>query len=383
MSHLHLECYSGLTPPMLLSALLSLADSPAETLAHLNTLFPEGNKLIFTTESTALMTAGKVEAQCTYTSAALLPFLHQCRLSESVRNQALRILALLDTATAPTLATWEFYEAAPASGLQMIAILSLLENYGITSLSSTALYEGSGVSEYNGETVPIPNPAVLSLLQQCRLPMKVTAAHAECLSALALAILASYAPSFAPFDGQTIQKVGIGSDQLAGTPKILRILLLEPPLALPREQVWVLETNVDDCSGELLGYTIEKLLAAGAKDACCLPLLMKKHRPAYLLQVLCDEAHIATMEDIIFHETTSIGLRKYQEERVVLSRSFETIHYEGESVSLKVCEHKGRRFFYPEYSDLIRLCEKTGQPYRQVYQAVLTLASDRQGNTFD
>lgn len=84
------------------------------------------------------------------------------------------------------------------------------------------------------------------------------------------------------------------------------------------DTVLVLETNVDDCSGELLGYTIECLMNAGALDASCFPIYMKKHRPAYMLQVICKKEKQELLEDIIFRETTSIGIRRYEEERRIL-----------------------------------------------------------------
>ena len=139
--------------------------------------------------------------------------------------------------------------------------------------------------------------------------------------------------------------------------------------------VQVLETNVDDCSGEQLGYAIECLMKAGALDASCFPVYMKKHRPAYMLQVICKKEKQAELEDIIFRETTSIGLRRYEEERRILPRSFrEIILGDGHKVKIKECEHHGQHYFYPEYETVRQICPDTGRPYRSVYDEAAALA---------
>lgn len=112
--------------------------------------------------------------------------------------------------------------------------------------------------------------------------------------------------------------------------------------------VTVLETNVDDCSGEQLGYAMECLLREGALDTSCIPVYMKKNRPAYMLQVICRPKDEEKMETVIFRETTSIGLRKYREERSILPREIITVTLpDGQEVRVKKCSHHGQEFFIP------------------------------------
>ena len=160
---------------------------------------------------------------------------------------------------------------------------------------------------------------------------------------------------------------------------MLRALLLEGEEKTPEktESVWVLETNVDDASGEELGYCMETLLKAGARDACCIPLWMKKHRPAYLLQVICDEAHREALENIIFRETTSIGFRRYRQERRVLERQVQTLDSSLGRVRIKCCRHLDQIFAYPEYEDVAGIAEKTGMPFREVMDRVRREAAEK------
>ena len=130
----------------------------------------------------------------------------------------------------------------------------------------------------------------------------------------------------------------------------------------------MLETNIDDCSGEQLAYAIERLMKAGARDASCFPIFMKKNRPAWMLQVLCREDKVSQMEDVIFKETTSIGMRKYKEKREILPRSIEHIQTELGEADIKICTHKGQRFYYPEYASIHQICEATGKSYREIYE---------------
>lgn len=143
---------------------------------------------------------------------------------------------------------------------------------------------------------------------------------------------------------------------------------------LARDRAGV-ETNVDDCSGEQLGYAIECLMKAGALDASCFPIFMKKGRPAYMLQVICKKERQKDLEDIIFRETTSIGLRRYEENRRILPRSFTEVQLkDGHKVKIKVCSHHGQKFYYPEYDTVKQVCLDTGRPYRNVYDEAAALA---------
>ena len=145
---------------------------------------------------------------------------------------------------------------------------------------------------------------------------------------------------------------------------ILRCFLIEPK---QQNTIWCLETNVDDTTGENMGFVLEKLFDAGAKDAFFTPVYMKKNRPAYQLNVLCSEKDIPKLEQIIFCQTTTIGIRRQRMQRSVLPRELRTIQTVYGEVHIKVCRINDETKIYPEYDSVIKLCAKENCSYLEMY----------------
>ena len=133
------------------------------------------------------------------------------------------------------------------------------------------------------------------------------------------------------------------------------------------DQVCKLETNIDDSTGEVLGHVMELLMSHGAKDVHYIPVMMKKNRPAYLLNVLCEEKR-KELETIIFKETSTIGIRRTYMERTVLTRTFETISTPFGDAVFKVVDIDGEKRAYPEYESAKLLSEKHNLSIIDVYQ---------------
>lgn len=135
----------------------------------------------------------------------------------------------------------------------------------------------------------------------------------------------------------------------------------------PGTFIYRLETNIDDCSGEALGYTMDRLMEAGARDVHFVPVYMKKNRPAYELVVICDEDRIDTLQQIIFEETTTIGIRRVQMERTMLKRRSDTVMLEIGELKVKRCMlPNGEERIYPEFDSVRELAEKNGMSFQQV-----------------
>ena len=140
----------------------------------------------------------------------------------------------------------------------------------------------------------------------------------------------------------------------------------------------LLETNLDDCTGEALGYTMNLLLKAGANDVWYTPIYMKKNRPAYMLSVLCRESNREVMEDIIFTHTTSIGIRRFPAERTALDRRKIQVETAYGTADVKVCSYKGKNYCYPEYDSVSALCDKQEKAdFNTVYQAAAKAAKEQ------
>ena len=139
-------------------------------------------------------------------------------------------------------------------------------------------------------------------------------------------------------------------------------MMLETEENDEKDTIWKLECNIDDCTGEALGYCMGKLLRSGARDVHYIPVYMKKNRPAYQLDVICDDTTRETLENIIFAETTTIGIRRCRMERTVMKREFATIATEYGHVTVKICRHGEIEKIYPEYESAAVIAEKSGMP---------------------
>lgn len=165
--------------------------------------------------------------------------------------------------------------------------------------------------------------------------------------------------------------VGIGSGKKNFShANILRAYLLEE-IEEKEETIVLLETNLDDATGEVLGYTLEKLMEGGARDAFFTPIYMKKNRPAYKLSVLCADEKINEMEHIIFTTTTSIGIRRMKMERTVLKRRSLTLNTDYGQIQVKGTVHDGVESFTPEYESLKSILEKSDVTYKELHETVM------------
>jgi len=139
--------------------------------------------------------------------------------------------------------------------------------------------------------------------------------------------------------------------------------------ALQTDCICQLQSDIDDCSGELLGYTLERLLAAGALDAHYQPVFMKKSRPAWELTVICREEDRAKLEALIFTETTTIGIRRARMERTVLPRRRDVVHTAYGDVAVKRCLLDSGERCYVEYDSAAKLAQEQGVPLQDIYLA--------------
>jgi len=136
------------------------------------------------------------------------------------------------------------------------------------------------------------------------------------------------------------------------------------------DEINVLETNLDDCTGEMLGYVLDRLFEIGAKDVFYTPIFMKKNRPAYRLTVLCSDDTVDEIEDIIFEETTSIGIRKRKEQRTILKRELKEIETPLGQLKVKVVKCKYGEKIYPEFESARELAKGNNVPLKDVYKEV-------------
>lgn len=263
------------------------------------------------------------------------------------------------------LALLEGKESLKREGEELSALIQcvcLLAEMGQEEVRVSPLGEGSADREGN----LFPGEEILELLADSELSLRILEGSGERLTLCGVSFLRAFARPWESREAWRIEDWAQGEDR--GISLRTMLLTRQEPREETGDLVQVLETNVDDCSGEQLGRAIERLMEAGALDASCFPIFMKKNRPAYMLQVICKREKREELEDLIFQETTSIGLRRYEERRRILDRNIEEIFLEGgRRVKIKVCLHHGQRFFYPEYETIRDVCRETGRSYREVY----------------
>ena len=245
-----------------------------------------------------------------------------------------------------------------------------LDLLGVDRIEASPVPTGTGWVKAAHGKMSLPAPATAELLKG--IPIASTTIDKELTTPTGAAILATLAEAFGPMPSMTIEAIGLGAGtrELADQANILRLFVGKADIPPASDRVWVLETNLDDLPGEIVGYATTQLMAAGALDAFVTPIQMKKNRPGVMITVLCSEAAIGLMEEVLFRETTTLGIRRYPVSRHKLKREAAEVETAFGAVKGKLGWLEGRPpTFSPEYEDCARVAQESGAPLREVYAA--------------
>lgn len=301
--------------------------------------------------------------------------LSSCVMTERARALALKIFEVLARAEAKahgvSLEEVHFHElGAIDSIVDIVAAAVCLDNLDITKVIVLRLCEGTGSVRCKHGILPVPVPAVANIIEAYGLPVQFSDTKGELITPTGAAIVAAMEPSYSLPERFTIQKIGMGAGKRAyERPSILRAMLIKEKTE-EKDTIYKLESNIDDCSGEALGYVMEELLKAGARDVHYIPVYMKKNRPAWMLNVICSKEDIEKLESVIFKETTTIGIRRVEMERTVLKREIKKVQTVYGEALVKVCMTEGQTRYYPEYESVVKICREKGLPYPEVYEKI-------------
>ncbi len=267
-----------------------------------------------------------------------------------------------------------FHEVGAVDSIvDIVSAAVCLDNLDITDVIVEELYEGRGTIRCQHGILPIPVPAVVNIVQKHHLNLRITDVEGELVTPTGAAIAAAIRTKERLPEHFSIDRVGMGAGKRSyACAGILRAMLIcgEEQGTYLHDVVCRMETNIDDCSGEMLGFLMERLMEAGAKDVSYTPIYMKKNRPAYQVTVICRDEDADRMEDIIFEETTTIGIRKIKMERSILKRDIRTISTEFGEMKVKVCELPSGERIYPEYEEAVKICRKYGISYYEVCRRI-------------
>lgn len=384
---LYLECASGISGDMTVSALLDLGVSREKLENELKKLPLHGYRIVIgrTQKNGIDACAFFVELDGNFLQPMrdyrqIRELLLDSDLEERVKNLSLKIFTVLAEAEAKVHGTdmehVHFHEVGAVDSIvDIVAAAICFTELGIEQVAVGTLTEGKGTTWCQHGRIPVPVPATAELIKEYGLPLKIIDVEGEMITPTGAAIAAALRNCEIPKQF-LVEKIGIGSGEKDFPhANILRAMILQEQGEEQSDEnlydtAVVMETNVDDCSGELLGYLQELLLENGALDAVYRPILMKKSRPAYQLQVICHRNAREKLENIIFRETTTIGIRTYPVQRTILERRIENIDTPYGTIRTKVCRFKGENMFYPEYEDVKKCCRKTGKAFNEIMKSV-------------
>lgn len=383
---LYLECKSGISGDMAVAALLDLGAEEEKLLNALKSLGLEGVEYKISRVNKNGLSACDFDV--------ILPHHHhhehhhehrnlydvysvidKGNLAEHARDIAKNIFKIVAEAEAKVhgepLDKVHFHEVGALDSIaDIVAVAVCIDDLGIENVAISELYEGSGLVKCQHGMLLVPVPATLEIARAHAVPLKITQTQGEMITPTGIAIVAALLkdcgcelpPKF------TVKKTGYGAGKKNfDHPNILRAMLLEADKSAYKNNILLLEANIDDATGEQLGLAMEKLLENGAKDVHYIPAFAKKNRPSWLLRVIADETDVVTLEGIIFSTTTTIGIRKFPFERVCLCREMVDVALPYGIVKVKKCQYGENVFYYPEYESVKELSEKTGINFIDIF----------------
>ncbi len=255
-----------------------------------------------------------------------------------------------------------------------------LDLLGVEKFTSSPVPTGTGTVKGAHGVMPVPTPGTLELLKG--VPLAPSDVKFELTTPTGAAILTTVVGDYTAAPAMTVDRIGngAGTKDFLDRPNILRLWVGTANPATSRESetassdltdtVTVLETSLDDCTGEVIGYAIDRLFAAGALDAFAVPIQMKKNRPAVLLTVICEAEKVPALEAILFRETGTFGIRRTTAVRSKLHREAITVATPWGEVKAKRGWRDGFEIVTPEYDDCARVAREQEVPLRVVYEAV-------------
>lgn len=323
-------------------------------------------------------------------------------MNENAKKIALRIFEILAEAESKAhnvpVDQVHFHEVGAVDSIvDIVSVAVCLDDLDVTEVIVPVLCEGRGTVRCQHGILPIPVPAVANIVSANHLYLKMTEVEGELVTPTGAAIVAAVKTKDKLPETFEIRKIGIGAGKRQyECPGILRAMIISQsaetdeakaqseefknpeignnPKAENQETkdtIIKMETNIDDCSGEVLGFVMERLMKAGARDVHYVPVFMKKNRPAWVLNVICKEEDMETLQNIIFEETTTIGIRYSRMERTILPRETRTLPTPWGEVLAKVCTLNGKEQLYPEYESVAQLSREKEIPFAEIYRYIV------------
>jgi hypothetical protein len=302
-------------------------------------------------------------------------------LPERVRDRAQRTFAMLADVEGKMHRTptddVEFHEVGSVDAIvDIVGTCAALESLDVERIVCSSITVGEGTVLAAHGQLPNPAPAVTELLARRNAPSRGIDDRKELATPTGVALMCALADEFGPMPAFNVSSVGYGagSADIAGRPNVVQVVIGEAAASNlvpePGQLVRLLETNIDDATGEVIAHTIAELIAAGAHDAWATPIVMKKGRPAHTVHVLCDPSAAPLIGALLLRETGSLGLRGMELRRWPQQRSLRTVIIDGHTINTKVALGRVK----VEYDDAAAAAAALGRPLRDVLAEAAALA---------
>jgi uncharacterized protein (TIGR00299 family) protein len=381
MKTLYFDCFAGASGDMILGALVAAGVHPQELKDQLSLLGVSGYEIDFETVNRSGISATYARVETAHEHAHrhlsdILKIIYDSRLSDVVKGRAAKIFSRLAEAEARVhnepIEKIHFHEVGALDAIiDVVGAAIGFDLLGIEHFVSSAFHVGSGMVDMDHGCFPVPPPAVTELLKGA--PFYSTEVKGELLTPTGAAIITTVCSEFGALPHLKLEQTGYG----AGTreyekfPNVLRVLIGETANAERHDaKLWMLETNVDDMSPQVFGHVMERAFELGALDCYFTPIQMKKNRPGVLLSVLCGESERETLLDLLFSETTTLGIRTYEVERRALERRTVRVETRYGPIDVKVAQLNGHIVKeMPEYEQCRQAARDANVPLRIVEDA--------------
>jgi len=380
----YFDCFSGISGDMTLGALVH-AGVPLDHLRNeLKALDVPGWEIRAENvwKNGMAATYVRVITQESHTHRSLSTIetiLQKSQLAAPVRDRAAAIFRKLGEAEATVhdvpIEKIHFHEVGAVDA--MVDIVGACIGFtflGIERFACSPLNVGGGTAKMAHGVLPVPAPATARLL--LGRPTYSTGIQKELVTPTGAAIVATLCDTFGPQPAMAVSAIGYGAGttELEAQPNVLRLMIGDAASqsGLSSEEIRVIEANLDDLNPQVYGYFLERALAAGALDVFTTPIQMKKNRPGTLLTVLCNPADESKFQDLLFAETTTLGVRSHTTQRRCLPREWETVSTPYGEVRMKIARVNGRVVqISPEYEDCRKLAEAKSVPLQSVMQEAM------------
>jgi pyridinium-3,5-bisthiocarboxylic acid mononucleotide nickel chelatase len=384
----YFDCFSGISGDMVLGALVDAGADLRAIESELRKLGLEGWTIsaekvkrgqIFATHVKVATTEGHHHRGL----SIILDRIEKAQVAPRAAERARKIFTRLAESEAKVhnlpIEQVHFHEVGAVDSIvDIVGACIGFELLGIDEFTCSPLDVGAGQVMTAHGLLPVPAPATADLLRGA--PIYTSGIQKELVTPTGAAIATTLSTSYSKIPEMTIRAIGYGAGSADFPEKanVLRLLIGERESALAGENlhgesdapIMVIETNVDDMSPQIYGYFVERALAAGALDVFSTSVQMKKNRPGLLITILCEPANVSRLTDLLFAETTTIGLRLHQAQRRTLAREFLSVHTAFGEIRMKLSRLNGSVLnATPEYDDCQRLAAAQGIPLKEVIAA--------------